>query len=221
MRTLRYVLLAVLLALGACARVVRETPAPPSSRFVAEAGLDAERIAALRAGPPMQTEFAAGKQFDADEDRLGARGYVRVGTGYYREAHEAVPQAAHDQARELGADQALVYAPDTASDDVRVAFFVRMALPFGATFRDLDDAERRHVGGSGVQLGNIVGGSPASRANLLAGDIVLKVDDGLVSGKADFQQRLRARAGQRVTLTVWRGGRTLVRSLRLGVPPAR
>lgn len=210
----------MLLALAGCGRVVREseTGAPPTSRFVAEANLDAARISALRASAPAETQFLPGKQLDADEDRLGAKGYVRVGIGYYHDTRTDVPADAQDQARQLGADQALIYAPDSNAE-TQVAFFVRMALPFGATFRDLDDNERHAVGNSGVQLGSIVGGSPASRANLLPGDIVLKVDEAVVAGKAEFQRLLRNRAGQRVILTFWRDGRTLARPVRLGVPP--
>jgi C-terminal processing protease CtpA/Prc len=211
----------VLLMLAGCGRVVREggTNAPEASRFVAEASLDAARIAALRAAPPAETQFLPGKQLDADEDRLGAKGYVRVGIGYYRDVHAEVPADAQEQASELGADQALIYTPEAADGETRVAFFVRMALPFGATFRDLNDAESHAVGGNGVQLGSIVGGSPASRANLQAGDIVLKVNEKNVVGKKEFQQLLSSRAGQRVTLLVWRDGRTESRMVRLGVPP--
>lgn len=211
----------MLLVLAGCGRMVREDGgnAPIASRFVAEAGLDAGRIATLRATPPAETQFQPGKQLDADEDRLGAKGYVRVGVGYYRDSSADIPRDAQDQAKQLGADQALIYAPDSADGEIRVAFFVRMTLPFGATFRDLNESETQAVGGNGVQLGSIVGGSPASRANLLAGDIVLKVNDTIVLGKKAFQQLLRSRAGQRVTLVVWREGRTVSKMVRLGVPP--
>ena len=104
------------------------------------------------------------------------------------------------------------------AEETRAAFYVRMKLPFGATFRDLDAKEREAVGGAGVQLGSIVGGSPASRANLLAGDIVVAVDGAPVSGKAEFQKLLKAKAGKRVSLTVWRGGVRMEREVRLGVP---
>ncbi len=209
----------MLLLVAGCGRMVREgaSNAPTASRFVAEANLDAARIAALRAAPPAETQFLPGKQLDTDEDRLGAKGYVRVGVGYYRDAAD-IPREAQEQASRLGADQALIYAPDTTDGETRVAFFVRMTLPFGATFRDLNETESHRVGGNGVQLGSIVGGSPASRANLLAGDIVLKVDKAKVLGRKDFQQLLRSRAGKRVTLLVWREGRTESRMVRLGVP---
>ena len=221
------------LLLAGCGQVVRvhtideqgtSEPPPPKNRYEAEANLGPEAIANLRAtAPPQQTEFGVGKALSTDDDRLGAQGYVRVGTGYYRDPEVKVGagaiRPAIDQARELGADMALVYAPAAGEDETRVAFYIRMKLPFGATFRDLTPKEHDKVGSDGVQLGSIVGGSPASRANLLPGDIVVKVDGAAVSGRADFQKQLKAKAGRRVSLSLWRDGVSVQREVRLGVPP--
>jgi hypothetical protein len=214
------------LAAAGCTSVVRttttapgETPAEPAarSRYEPEAMLSPETIANLRAAPaPAQAEFSSGKNWQTDEDLLGATGYVRIGVGTYEDAQAAGD--AVEQAREVGADKVLVYAPAAPGDPTRAAFYVRMKLPFGATFRDLTATERQQVGGPGVELGSIVGGSPASRANLLPGDIVVQVDGARVAGKADFQKQLRAKAGHRVTLGVWRNGVHLDRPVRLGVP---
>jgi len=73
----------------------------------------------------------------------------------------------------------------------------------------LEDRER-------VAIGTVVNDSPASRANLLTGDIVLRCDDKAIIDRADFQNRLRAKAGQPVTLTIVRNGETLQRVVRLG-----
>jgi S1-C subfamily serine protease len=98
---------------------------------------------------------------------------------------------------------------------------VRFKLPFGATFRDLRPAEMSEIGtGGGVAIGTIVGDSPASRANLLTGDIVLKCDGKPIVDRADFQNTLREKAGHPVTLTIVRNGETLQRLVRLGMMPS-
>lgn len=224
----------LLLVLGACAPLHRggraPTPAPepssapPAERFEADAHLDAAAIARMRAAPaPAVTPFQIGTGWSGDEDRLGMQGLVRVGVGQYTPAFtaDAAPAAARERARSLGADLALVYAPAGETAAARVAFYVRMTLPFGATFRDLDAAERQRVGSGGVQLGSIVGGSPASRANLLPGDLVVAVDGAAVQGRADFQRLLQSRGGRRVRLDLWRGATRLQREVRLGIAPPR
>jgi S1-C subfamily serine protease len=74
--------------------------------------------------------------------------------------------------------------------------------------------------GGGVAIGTIVGDSPASRANLLTGDIVLRCDGKAIIDRADFQNRLREKAGHPVTLTIVRNGETLQRMVRLGMIPS-
>lgn len=230
----RCALALVLLLLGACAPLRRGGPAPtpalepsrapPAERFEAEAHLDAAAIARMRAAPaPAATTFQGGTSWSGDEDRLGMQGLVRVGVGQYTSAFtaDAAPAASLERARSLGADLALVYAPAGESAVTRVAYYVRMELPFGATFRDLDAAERQRVGSGGVQLGSIVGGSPASRANLLPGDLVVAVDGAAVQGRADFQRLLQSRGGRRVRLDLWRGATRLQREVRLGVAAPR
>lgn len=230
----RVVLALLPLLLCACAPLHERGPvptpapepssAPPVERFEAEAHLDAAAIARLRAAPaPAATSFQAGTSWSGDEDRLGMQGLVRVGVGQYTSAFTAAaaPAPAQERARSLGADLALVYPPAAESAATRVAYYVRMALPFGATFRDLDAAERQRVGSGGVQLGSIVGGSPASRANLLPGDLVVAVDGAAVQGRADFQRLLQWRSGCRVRLDLWRGATRLQREVRLGVAPPR
>ena len=229
-RRLAVALLVLMLACSGCVTTVRPTAegetqleaTPPKTRYEPESNLNPESIASLRAAPPpAQAEFAAGKSPLTDEDQLGAAGYVRIGIGYYRDAGAAagVPRDALQQAQEIGAEKAMVYAPDAQNPETRVAYYVRMKLPFGATFRELTAAERQKVGSGGVQLGSIVGGSPASRANLLPGDIVVKIDGVEIASKADFQKRLKASAGHRVSLLIWRNGAAMQREVRLGVAP--
>jgi len=66
--------------------------------------------------------------------------------------------------------------------------------------------------GGGLRIGLVQEGSPAAAAGLVAGDVILAVDDGPVSflGRGDASAYLRAHAGQLVTLTVLRADGTTV-----------
>jgi membrane-associated protease RseP (regulator of RpoE activity) len=225
-RTPRTAALAVLVLLAGCvsaprAPVWQTQPSPPSSPYVADPGRDDATIAQMRAAPPAAPELVSGRNPAGDQNRLAAQGFVRIGTARYGGTDAEVRAEAERQGRAVGADRVLLYAPAatgaTTVADWNVAFFVRFKLPFGATFRDLTAAERAQLGGDGVQIGSVVGGTPASRANLLAGDFVVQIDGKPVTGKNGFQDQLRALSGRQVTLTVVRNGETLQRAVRLGV----
>jgi hypothetical protein len=217
----------MLLALGGCATGPRgiyppapgERPLPPdeTGSYETVPGREPALVADLRATPPpAQPELSEGRNLGADTNRLRAQSYIHVGTSHFPATDADARDKALRQARRVGADRVIVY-PSGASGDLVVAYFVRFKLPFGATFRDLRAEEMSALGtGGGVAIGAVVDDSPASRANLLPGDIVLKCDDKAIIDRADFQGRLRERAGHPVTLTIVRNGETLRRMVRLG-----
>jgi len=216
--------LAAMLLLAGCATgpgTVSSTspkPLPPAEtgNYQAEPGREAALVADLRAAPPpAQPEISDGKSLASDEKRLRAQSYMHIGTSRFAATDSEAHAKAERQARNVGADRVIFY-PATAGDLV-VAYYVRFKLPFGATFRDLRPAEMSELGtGGGVAIGSVVDDSPASRANLLTGDIVLKCDDKAIVDRADFQSKLRAKAGHPVTLTIVRNGETIQRVVRLG-----
>ena len=191
-------------------------PVPPeeSGQYETVPGREPALVADLRAAPPMQPEISEGKSAGADEKRLRAQSYMRIGTSHFPLADSEAREKALRQGQRVGADRVILYP---SADALTVAYYVRFKLPFGATFRDLRPAEMSELGtGGGVAIGTVVDGSPASRANLLTGDIVLKCDDKAIIDRADFQSRLREKAGHPVTLTIVRNGETLQRMVRLG-----
>ncbi len=220
----RLAVFALLTALAGCAsappRNVTEAPTP-GSRYQAEPGRDTATIERMRAAPaPATPEMAAGTNPSGDHGRLTAQGFVLIGTGHFPGPETAVRADALQQGRRVGADRVLLYAPATGTatgGEWIATYYVRFQLPFGATFRDLRPQERAnlHVEG-GVAIGAVIGGTPASRANLLAGDFVLKIDARPVADRAAFQNLLKAHAGQAVTLSIVRNGETLQRVVRLG-----
>lgn len=228
---LRFAVLASILFAAGCAQV-RVTPPPVEGgavepavpggpRFEPTPGQTAATIAELRAAPaPKQPEVSSGSSPSGDERVLNARGYVRVGTGYFPGSAPEARDWALRQGERIGADKALVYAeegtpPSGAAS--RIGFYVRYRLPFGATFRSLNADEQRAIGSGGVQLGEIVGGTPASEANLQRGDFVIRFNGKAVADRPAFEQLLREHLGQRVTLTISRDGVTIERLVRLGV----
>jgi membrane-associated protease RseP (regulator of RpoE activity) len=190
----------------------------------------AATVAELRAAPPPVAPLVAlGANPEADAQRLQAQAHVRIGTGRLPGAPADSIELARAQALRSGADQALLYPPPPPAEAANeaansagtlVAHYVRFRLPFGARFRDLNEAERARLGvAGGVMLGAIIGDSPASQANLLEGDIVLRMGGKALADAVDFRARLREQAGRTVTLTIWRSGTTLARPVRLGAAP--
>lgn len=217
-----------LLLLAGCASTPSTMTGPATSpvagRYEAETGRDAATVAGMRAAPaPAMPEIVSGKSPTADHDRLIRQGYVRIGSGHYALAETAARDAVLQQGHAVGAERALLYAPTTgaptpsAAGEWLAVYYVRFQLPFGATFRDLRANERQSLAvAGGVAIGSVVSGTPASRANLIAGDIVLKFDGQPITGRGAFQSLLKSRAGHPVTLKIVRNGETLQRMVRLG-----
>jgi serine protease Do len=60
----------------------------------------------------------------------------------------------------------------------------------------------------GAAVSNVEEGSPAAKAGLEVGDVVLKIDGHPIEGSADLSRTIRAvKPGNKVTLAVWRGGK--------------
>jgi hypothetical protein len=188
---------------------------------------DRSYIDALRAEPaPANPEVVEGKSDRGDQRALAAEGYVRIGNGRYDADDAEAEQAAIELGREVGADRILFYrahqadeSPESAATFL-AAYYVRFKLLFGATFRNLTASERASLGvDGGVQIGAVVGGTPASQANLLAGDFVLGFNGKPVPDRVGFQEMLSDQAGKAVTLQVFRNGQTQDRMVRLGAMP--
>jgi PDZ domain len=219
------------IGLASCAAVRTENRVEPTvehprsepGTYTAVPGQEPEIVSELRATPPPdQPEVIDGTTAVGDERVLAAKSYVRIGDGDYAGDAQALRAWVSKQAKRVGADKVYIYADPAVSAvpvTLHAVFYVRYRLPFGATFRELTADEQQTLGGTGVQLGSIVGGTPASEANLLAGDFVMRFDGKIVKNKADFQELLRANMGKRVTLTISRNGQVLNRLVRLGVLP--
>lgn len=192
-------------------------PARTEPSYEAAPGRDAATVAQMRASAaPAAPILETG-----EESRLLAQGYVRIGTGRYPMDEAPARDAALRQGQQVGAERVLLHVARADQPQAWIAdFYVRFKLPFGAAFRDTNAQERRQLGrDGGVQIGSVISGTPASRANLLAGDFVLELDGKPIADRAAFQGMLRNSTGRTVTLTVVRNGETLKRMVRLGAMP--
>ena len=211
------------IVLGGCAHIAHppgpspSPQAPATTRYETVQGRGPEVVARLRAEPaPAQPEVGEGRSQQGDENLLRGQGFVRIGVGHFAESDVArAREQAVRKGREVEADKVLIY-PQGDDFALVATYYVRLHLPFGANFRDLTADERQLLGSGGVQIGEVVGGTPAAKANLLEGDFVLKFNRQPVSDKPAFQALLEQHMGQRITLTLRRDGTTIERIVRLG-----
>ncbi len=222
---------AVLLLAGCVRPEYQPPPTPPPPRPVAEPGQyqvdpghGADLVDELRAAPaPDLPETMPGTAIGPDERKLVGKSFVRIGTGFYPTNDDTAQAWALRQGQRVGADRILIYAPSAEAKDNAEApfvavFYVRYKLPFGAQFRSLSAKEKKTLGvAGGVQIGAVIGATPAAEANLRRGDFVLKFNGIPVRNREAFQELLRANMGKHVTLTVARDGAQFERLVRLGV----
>ncbi len=193
--------------------------------FEAVPGRGPEVIAALRAEPaPVRPQIVLGKNLLGDREALGALGFVHVGSSRFAVDDPRAEEDAAAFAARFGVERMLVYPRHPADggdgEEFLAVYYVRFKLLFGATFRNLTPAERDTAGSDGgVRIGSVVGATPASDANLMAGDLVLRFNGRPFADRVEFQDLLRNEAGKAVTLTIRRNGIDIERVVRLGAMP--
>lgn len=203
--------------------VVAARPADPN--FEPVAGRTPEVIAALRAEPaPVRPQLVEGTRVLVDRQAQTAQGYVHVGDSRYPVDDADAVDKAMATAATIGADRLFIYRAHAAVEGTDSAFlaayYVRFKLLFGATFRNLTAGEREALGGAtGVRIGSVIDTTPASQANLMAGDIILAVNGKPVLDRSGFQESLKNAAGSAVTLTLRRNDVGMDRVVRLGSMP--
>ncbi len=100
--------------------------------------------------------------------------------------------------------------------DYRAVYFVKRTYVFGANWRDLTNDERAELqSNSGLLITAVVNDSPAFRNDVLAGDILVKIDGQPVYGQKAAFDAIRNKRGQEVTLTLYRSGRYIEKIVRL------
>ena len=102
------------------------------------------------------------------------------------------------------------YAFNVADQLMKTGKVTRGRIGVGITNVSRDLAEGLGLGKvEGAAVSNVEEGSPAGKAGLEAGDVIMKIDGRSVEGSADLSRTIRAlKPGTKVNLQVWRGGKT-------------
>jgi len=102
------------------------------------------------------------------------------------------------------------YAFNVADQLMKTGKVTRGRIGVGITNVSRDLAESLGLGKvEGAAVSNVEEGSPAGKAGLEAGDVIMKIDGRAVEGSADLSRTIRAlKPGTKVSLQVWRGGKS-------------
>ena len=102
------------------------------------------------------------------------------------------------------------YAYGVAEQLIKSGHVTRGRIGVGITNVTRDLSESLGLGGKaqGAAVLNVEDGSPASKAGLEAGDVILKIDGRPVEGSSDLSRTIRGmKPGTKVHLTVWHNGK--------------
>jgi len=79
-------------------------------------------------------------------------------------------------------------------------------------FRDLNDNERQqYQTNRGAYVSTVINDSPAYNADILPGDVILRINGQTINGQAGLTESFKAVRGQTVEVTVVRQGQTLAK----------
>lgn len=73
---------------------------------------------------------------------------------------------------------------------------------------------------AGAYIQTVMSDSPAQKAGIKTGDVIIKFDGKTVDGKTELVKLIGAKkAGDRISVTVWRDGKTVELNVELGIAP--
>jgi PDZ domain-containing protein len=114
------------------------------------------------------------------------------------------------------------YTPYSIPIYSQVASFWRRAKPaiFGAYYAPIpDDVRVKLQRNTGVYVTTVVEGSPAFRANIMLGDVIVQFASKPVETVQDFMEMIPAYAGQKVSLAIVREGKPITLEVQLNEAP--
>ena len=95
-------------------------------------------------------------------------------------------------------------------------YYVKRSYIFGANWRELTNDERAKIqSNSGVFVTSVVNDSPAFRNDVLAGDIILKIDAQAVYGGKAGSEAIMNKRGKQVAFTIFRNGELIEKNIKL------
>lgn len=128
----------------------------------------------------------------------------------------------------FGSSQTTVYGSRTtyvpynvARYDYLATFWVKTkASIFGTRVVDLTAEQHREIGSNqGVMVGVVIKDTPAYKADLFKGDIIVKLGDVRLDTAKSYYEALPALAGQEVTVDIIRAGKNITKTVQLNNIP--
>jgi len=99
-------------------------------------------------------------------------------------------------------------------NDFTAVYFVKRRAHLGVFYGVIDAATRSRLQtNAGVLISVVADGSPATRADVLPGDIILTIDGERVDGQEPFNAQIKERLGREVVLGIDRNGTHLEKRL--------
>ncbi|MBD9612225.1 PDZ domain-containing protein [Pseudomonas sp. PDM02] len=128
------------------------------------------------------------------------------------------PVSAYGNATTTTYGSRTTYIPVTVNrSDYGAIYFVKGRFRIGAFVRNLNDLERQQLEtNQGVVITTIVDDSPAYRADVLTGDMIIAMDGERVSNQEAFTRMASAKKGGTINLSLIRQGRAIEKSLQMG-----
>ena len=173
-------------------------------------------------------------RFESQTESMLRGGWVALGSsGFNAPVKTVTTEQLREQAREVHAQAVLLgyaltntengpvgadstYRPppgplDTVTRaDYTAMFFVQRPLPVGLYFDTVDDTTRSRLNvafAEAIRL--VVAGSPADKAGLKRGDIVLRIDGAPVTRYFEYDEFIDQRRGRRMEFLIDRAGREM------------
>ncbi|MEE5127614.1 PDZ domain-containing protein [Pseudomonas alliivorans] len=128
------------------------------------------------------------------------------------------PVTAYGNATTTTYGSTTTYVPITVNrSDYGAVYFVKGRFRLGAFVRNLNDLERQLLQtNQGVVVRTIVDDSPAYKADVLLGDMLVAIDGEKIPNEEGFTKMIAARRGQAVRLALIRNGTPLSKTIQVG-----
>ncbi|MCL2760764.1 MAG: PDZ domain-containing protein [Desulfuromonadales bacterium] len=112
----------------------------------------------------------------------------------------------------------VIFIRDGKEMEKEIQFNTRPPI-LGMQVIDLNDEQRNQLKNKGIIVSDVIKGSPAYKAGLLKGDIIIKIDDIDVHDVQSFQSLEQKYEGQKVEITYMRDGKKIEQDIQFNSKP--
>ena len=161
--------------------------------------------------PPDEPEFAFVADMVTSEKKMLKDGFVMLGYSQQispQYGGRIAQRNATSWGRKLGATKVLQLKPIERGNSNRYFLATYWAKAknfiFGAFYDDLSASLEEKLGfQDGVLVKSVVDGSPAKKADIRQGDLILLFNDQIIEDTSTLDDLIKTHAGKEVTLSIW------------------